>query len=66
MVTGQQYNAEQGDRLSLPRGTVYSTFTHQGATYFWCSKKASEKEDEHGTGEWPGQKDDVEEEECPW
>ena len=64
MVTGQQYNVEAGDRLSLPKGTIYSTLTHQGATYYWCSKKA--EEDEHGKGEWPGQKDEVDEEECPW
>ena len=65
MVTGIQYNAEAGDRLTLPSGTVYSTFTHQGATYYWCSKAAVK--DEHGGGEWPGQKpDETEEEECPW
>ena len=64
MVTGLQYNVEAGDRLSLPKGTIYSTLTHQGATYYWCSKKA--EDDEHGKGEWPGQKDEVDEEECPW
>jgi len=64
MVTGQQYNVEAGDRLSLPKGTIYSTLTHQGATYYWCSKKA--EDDEHGQGEWPGQKDEIPEEECPW
>ena len=64
MVTGLQYNVEAGDRLSLPRGTIYSTLTHQGATYYWCSKKA--EHDEHGQGEWPGQKDEIPEEECPW
>ena len=52
MVTGTQYNVEAGDRLVLPRGTVYSTLTHQGASYYWCSKPAPEEKDE---GQWPSE-----------
>lgn len=43
MVTGDRYNVEAGDRLYLPRGTIYSTMTHQGASYYWCSKKIDPK-----------------------
>ena len=41
MVTGLKYNVETGDRFYMPRGTIYASMTHQGATYFWCSKKAA-------------------------
>ena len=40
MVTGMQYNAEAGDRMYIPRGTTYACMTHQGVSYYWCSKKA--------------------------
>ena len=65
MVTGQQYNVEAGDRLSLPRGTTYTTLTHQGATYYWCSKEAQEERSGGGAGD--GQlTGEIPEEECPW
>jgi len=65
MVTGQQYNVEAGDRLSLPRGTTYTTLTHQGATYYWCSKEAQEERSGGGAGD--GQlTGDIPKEECPW
>jgi len=43
MVTGDRYNVEAGDRLFLPRGTLYSTMTQQGASYYWCSKPVAPK-----------------------
>ena len=65
MVTGTQYNVEAGDRLSLPRGTMYSTLTHQGASYYWCSKEATDQG--QGDGQWPSAgNEQEEEEECPW
>ena len=65
MVTGTKYNVEAGDRLTLPRGTMYSTLTHQGATYYWCSKKAPEVDEASG-GQWPGHGDVPDDEERPW
>ena len=67
MVTGKKYNADTGDRLYLPRGTVYASMTHQGASYFWCSKPAAD--DGQGSGQWPSGDSNVQQttqEETPW
>ena len=67
MVTGIQYNAEAGDRMYIPRGTTYACMTHQGVSYYWCSKKA--EMDGSNTNTWPGAENDAEQEkagEMPW
>ena len=67
MVTGKQYNAETGDRLYLPRGTIYASMTHQGATYFWCSKAVAD--DGLGSNQWPSGENTAQQdaqEERPW
>lgn len=67
MVTGMQYNAEAGDRMYIPRGTTYACMTHQGVSYYWCSKKA--EADGSNSNTWPSAENDAEQEkagEMPW
>merc|ERR1712039_381781 len=60
MLTGKQYDVQEGDRFYMPRGTIYASMTHQGASYFWCSKKAAP--DGQGTNQWPSNENDSQQE----